>query len=697
MDQRKHSALMPDPKFQEPYPDYADPSVSPETEMEDPLVELARIVSEGSNLEPPQAMVPEETVITLPEDHVPEAAIPTQEGPDLEAELLSGLQQSLEEQGHSDGVVDADHYTDGAYAGATDMHAVRAYETHDPQIEADAASYEPSSHEFVDPASEMEIQAAEPAMVYDDPATTVDGYAPHHYQADEYDAVGANVADPSQPAEAYGYDEQVDYSTEPAQGETAYDEAAYDESDYTDSVYEEPDSDQSDYIEPTVYTGAESDIAGDLYADVDPTVSDPDGLDILPPHPPEELAAAPQPSNKRGMAVAVGVITLAILGGGGFIGYRVLSDGIGSGPPILVKAEPGNFKIKPEETETASAGSKLIYDRVGEGEEPAAGTLIDRTEKPIRTVVSRVVKPDADANTASTESATRDDPATSSESGSSPLPMRSRKVRTVVIRPDGTIISDGGGDQPAASRTANTPSTDIQPAAAGQSGEAGTVAKTGDTMTAPAAVQPRVVSTQPIKMGEPAGHDAAASGSPAAETMADSTPEVEVQVATASTPKPRPAPRDSASGAVSTNQSAAQRNNENSSRPAAPRKPVRKVQRKPAAPKPARTASRSTENQPMSLLPNANQPSGQSASSTGGWVVQVSSQRSRSAAQSAYRSLQRRYPSLLSSRSATIQTANLGDRGTYYRVGVGPMGQGEAGQLCRSLKSSGADCFIRRR
>ena len=686
---------MPDPKFQEPYPDHADPYVSSDAELEDPLVELARIVSEGSGLETPQAAVPEETVIALPEDHVPEAVSPQPAAADLEAELLSGLQQSLEGQGHSGDQPAADIRADGAYAGAPDMHAVRAYETHDPQILADAASFDPASDTFVDPATEMEAQAAEPAIVYEDPAMAAGGYAGHHYQADEYGTVAANAAEPTPLVEEYTYDEQAGYAADSAYDETAYEEAAHDESGYSHSGYAEPEGHETDYFEPTVYSGAESDIAGDLYADVDPTVSDPDGIDVLPPHSPEELAAAPQQSNKRGMAVAVGVITLAILGGGGFIGYRVLSDGIGSGPPILVKAEPGSFKIKPEESETASAGSKLIYDRVGEGEDPATGTLIDRTEKPIRTVVSRVVKPEADAGTVPTDSATRDDPATASDVNSGPLPMRSRKVRTVVIRPDGTIISDGGGTQPTISRTASAEPVAAEPTAGAQPVGSGPAAKAEDTMTAPAVDQPRTVSTQPIKVGEPAGSDTAASDTTAAissDTMADNEPEVEVQVATASTPKPRAAPRGSASSAVSTNQSDNPGSDDTASRPAAAPKPARKAQ-----PKPTRTASRSTGNQPMSLLPNDNQPTGQSNTSSGGWVVQVSSQRSRSAAQTAYRSLQRRYPSLLSNRAATIQTANLGDRGTYYRVGVGPMGQGEAGQLCRSLKSSGADCFIRRR
>jgi len=43
-----------------------------------------------------------------------------------------------------------------------------------------------------------------------------------------------------------------------------------------------------------------------------------------------------------------------------------------------------------------------------------------------------------------------------------------------------------------------------------------------------------------------------------------------------------------------------------------------------------------------------------------------------------------------------IQKADLGDRGTYYRVRLGPYQQQAAARLCSNLKSAGGDCFVRR-
>jgi hypothetical protein len=148
---------------------------------------------------------------------------------------------------------------------------------------------------------------------------------------------------------------------------------------------------------------------------------------------------------------------------------------------------------------------------------------------------------------------------------------------------------------------------------------------------------------------------------------------------------------------------------------------------KPAlAPKGAATAQRSppaplspSGNAPMSLVPQSIQaapaveprtrvattapvqiapaPSAASASSGGGYLVQVSSQRSENDAQASFRSLQGKFPSVLASRSPLIKRADLGDKGVYYRAMVGPFGSPEeASQFCGNLKSAGGQCVVQR-
>ena len=78
-------------------------------------------------------------------------------------------------------------------------------------------------------------------------------------------------------------------------------------------------------------------------------------------------------------------------------------------------------------------------------------------------------------------------------------------------------------------------------------------------------------------------------------------------------------------------------------------------------------------------------------------MVQVSSQRSADQAQASFESMKRRYKSVLGGFNPDIQRADLGAKGTYYRVRVGPMASREAAlRLCEQLKSAGGSCFVTR-
>lgn len=82
---------------------------------------------------------------------------------------------------------------------------------------------------------------------------------------------------------------------------------------------------------------------------------------------------------------------------------------------------------------------------------------------------------------------------------------------------------------------------------------------------------------------------------------------------------------------------------------------------------------------------------------SGGYTVQISSQRSETEAQASFRSLQTKFPSLLSDRQPIIRRADLGDKGIYFRAMVGPFASGEqAVQFCGSLKSAGGQCVVQR-
>ena len=81
----------------------------------------------------------------------------------------------------------------------------------------------------------------------------------------------------------------------------------------------------------------------------------------------------------------------------------------------------------------------------------------------------------------------------------------------------------------------------------------------------------------------------------------------------------------------------------------------------------------------------------------GGYAVQVTSERSESGAQAAFRALQAKYPIQLNGRHPVIRRADLGAAGIYYRALVGPFASAEkAAKLCSGLKAAGGNCIMLR-
>ena len=86
------------------------------------------------------------------------------------------------------------------------------------------------------------------------------------------------------------------------------------------------------------------------------------------------------------------------------------------------------------------------------------------------------------------------------------------------------------------------------------------------------------------------------------------------------------------------------------------------------------------------------------APTAGAYAVQVSAQKSEAEAQSSYRALQQKYPSVLGSRDANIRRVDLGDKGgIFYRAQVGNFATSEqATTFCNDLKNAGGQCIVQR-
>ncbi|HEY6994137.1 MAG TPA: SPOR domain-containing protein [Xanthobacteraceae bacterium] len=130
-----------------------------------------------------------------------------------------------------------------------------------------------------------------------------------------------------------------------------------------------------------------------------------------------------------------------------------------------------------------------------------------------------------------------------------------------------------------------------------------------------------------------------------------------------------------------------------------------------AAP-PAPKAGTARSEGPISLDPQAGEPAAAVAGRTqtaavsppsarpaapasGGFVVQLSSQRSESEALASFRSLQAKFPNELGGRQPIIRRADLGSKGVFYRTVVGPFASAhEASQFCASYKAAGGQCVV---
>lgn len=124
-----------------------------------------------------------------------------------------------------------------------------------------------------------------------------------------------------------------------------------------------------------------------------------------------------------------------------------------------------------------------------------------------------------------------------------------------------------------------------------------------------------------------------------------------------------------------------------------------------AAQTPAQAAAAAPRaaNPPVALAPDSQtrtasiNPTAEVPVTSGGYLVQVSSQRSDADARASYRVLQGKFPSVLGNHAPVIKRAELGTKGVHYRAMVGPFGNhDQAAQFCGNLKAAGGQCFVQR-
>lgn len=333
-----------------------------------------------------------------------------------------------------------------------------------------------------------------------------------------------------------------------------------------------------------------------------------------------------EPKERRGrkaLMAASGLIGVLALGGALAFAYKIGGDSdiARTGKPPLIQADSRPVKVAPDKPggKEFPHANKKIYERLGG----------DKSEEVVK------IQPRQEDVAAAATAALGGNQSAQAGGSSGAILGGPRKVKTLTVRPDGSI------EQPADSRqkviTAPPPSEAVT------SAPDGTIAMRFPSATpepAPAAPQ-------------------AAAPAPVAPTIPQ-----------AATPVPAPA-------AEPTQQASAGQ---------APAIAAPTPVQKPAVP---RVAAATPAPAPVAAAP--------SSASASSYVVQVAARRSQTDALAAFADIQQKYPRLLDGYRPIIKRADLGDKGVWYRLNVGPVESKKvASSLCGQLKSAGMrSCLVR--
>lgn len=363
---------------------------------------------------------------------------------------------------------------------------------------------------------------------------------------------------------------------------------------------------------------------------------------------------------RRWIMPVAAAIGLVLIGGGV---YALVSGGSSStgsnGAPVIISADNDPMKVVPENPggRVVPNQDKAVYDRVagGSAADPKQPALISSNEQPVD-VVQRTLIPeqlplegenDADVEAAGTPVGETEDPRLLSPEekaaqteGSAATGVSPRKVRTMIVKPDGTLVA-----QEVEVPAAQPPKADkVEELAAPQT------AKPGEG--APAVIAASRVPVAP-EQAQPQANTPAAAAKPAAQSAA---------------PLPAARPSSQPANVVATV------TNQGNVRPAtAPAQP-QAAQQQTAAATPAAT----------------------STPSAGGYYIQIASLPSQAEAQKSYQNMSAKFGSVIGGRGVDIKAAEIAGKGTFYRVRIPAGDKNEAVALCEKFRSAGGSCLVAR-
>lgn len=336
----------------------------------------------------------------------------------------------------------------------------------------------------------------------------------------------------------------------------------------------------------------------------------------------------------RFVAPVVAAVVLLAVGGGIYVMYGTGGQEDVAAPLLASNMEGAKVEVEPTAPEAEPATSVVASELDGVVADPSTERLVSRDQ---------------------TDEAVRKIETVDSNSG-----LANRKVRTVTVRPDGTIVT--GDDLVAGAEVLPIERPNVP-----QLPDAGATA-TEFQVTAPEVVETAPVvsgETTPVAVAEVAPSDIADTA--LVDTAAAATTRINPPI-----PLPRPTNRDAQATANVQN--------------TAPTAPVV-------------TAPQNSGNGAIDLISgnNASVASAAPAPAADGAAayVQLSSQRSSDAANATLSGLQTRFAGIVDTSKIFVKEVDLVDKGLFFRVLLPSASLADANKACDDIKNAGGDCFVR--
>lgn len=365
--------------------------------------------------------------------------------------------------------------------------------------------------------------------------------------------------------------------------------------------------------------------------------------------------------SQRAMLLAASVAGVIILGGAGVYAWMGGSDAASSGEgPKIILADKSPVKVVPEEKggKTVPNQDKAVYDRVAgaQGTGPRQEALVSSTEEPMD-VVQRTLTPENLPNDSSDEADVLGATSPNADEESARLlpddgtaapadqeedkapAVAPRKVRTMIVKPDGTLVAR---EEPVAAPAAEV-AGNAQPVPATASGQVAASGAEGQATAAGAGSELRAAGQAPPS----ADQVALAAASNATVNAGDQAP----------LPQTRPAEQAANVAAAAT------------------------------AARPAETQGAASAAVDTQQVSTASVPAGT-------YFIQVASLPSEAEAQKSYNSLSNKFGSVIGGRGVDIRKAEIAGKGTYYRVRIPAGSREEANALCSRYKGAGGSCLV---